>query len=292
MNKIILTFSFVCLLLLSGCSPKDKSTDTVYNKGKITIYTDDSFVNVVSSLADAYMMSYPETKINVKVKKEDLAFLDLLDNKAALIAISKPLTQKEIAQYVQKTDLKYTPAYFAADAVVFIVPKTSAKKSISIDEIKTDMRSPKEKNIIFDGNNSSNLNFVSSKLGYKPSDLNYSIINGNESLIEQLNKYPDKIGVVGLNSLSRPYSKEAEKLRSMVKILPVTEDGKSYEPSVFNLRNLKYPFSRPIYFLYNEGGFGIAQGIIRFSCTQLGQLVVEKEGLQPYYLYKREVQMR
>ena len=292
MNKIILVFSYIGLLLLSGCSPKENSTDTVYNKGKITIYTDDSFRNVVSSLADAYMMSYPETRISVKVKKEDLAFLDLLENRASLIAISKPLTEKEIAQYTKKTDLKYTPAYFAADAVVFVVPKTSGKYSISMEEIKNDLVSSKEKPLIFDGNNASNLNFVSSKLGYKPSDLHYSVINGNESLIEQLNRYSDKIGVVGLNALSRPYSKEAEKLRSMVKILTVTEGGKSYEPSPYNLRNLKYPFSRPVYFLYNEGGFGIAQGIIRYSCTQMGQLVVEKEGLQPYYLYKREVQMR
>lgn len=292
MNKIILVFSYVGLLLLSGCSPKDNSTDTVYNKGKITIYTDDSFRNVVSSLADAYMMSYPETRINIKVRKEDLAFLDLLENKASLIAISKPLTEKEIQQYTQKTDLKYTPAYFAADAVVFVVPKTSGKNSISMEEIKKDLLSSSEKHLVFDGNNASNLNFVSSKLGYKPSDLHYSIINGNESLIEQLNRYSDKIGVVGLNTLSRPYSKEAEKLRSMVRVLPVVEKGRSYDPSSYNLRNLKYPFSRPVYFLYNEGGFGIAQGIIRYSCTQLGQLVVEKEGLQPYYLYKREVQMR
>ena len=42
----------------------------------------------------------------------------------------------------------------------------------------------------------------------------------------------------------------------------------------------------------NEGNFNIANGFIRFSCTHLGQKIVQKEGLQPYNIYKREVQMR
>ncbi len=55
---------------------------------------------------------------------------------------------------------------------------------------------------------------------------------------------------------------------------------------------MKYPFVRTVYFLTNENGFGIAKGFLRFSCTQLGQIVVSKEGLQPYFLFSREVQMR
>ena len=55
---------------------------------------------------------------------------------------------------------------------------------------------------------------------------------------------------------------------------------------------MKYPFTRVLYFLTNESYYGLGNGLIRFSCQQLGQIVVEKEGLQPYYIFKREVQMR
>ena len=55
---------------------------------------------------------------------------------------------------------------------------------------------------------------------------------------------------------------------------------------------MKYPFTRILYFLTNEGNFGLGNGFIRFSCTQVGQIVVSKEGLQPYNIFKREVQMR
>jgi phosphate transport system substrate-binding protein len=55
---------------------------------------------------------------------------------------------------------------------------------------------------------------------------------------------------------------------------------------------MKYPFSRVLYFLTNEAYYGLGNGWIRFSCQQLGQIVVQKEGLQPYNIFKREVQMR
>lgn len=289
MRKIIPIFSI--LLLFLSCNKKNQAEQTSFKKGSLTILTDDSFKSIVEALADAYMINYPETDVKVVVKKEDLAFLDLINGKSSLIAMSKPLSAKEIYAYEQKVDLKYRPDYFAADAVIFIVPKNSNRISISIEEIKNEMLSD-QKNLIFDGNNSSNLNFIASKLGKEPSELKYSVLTGNQEVIEELNKFPNKIGVIGLNTISRPYSKEAEKLNSMVKILPVVKDGKSYMPQYPNLANMKYPFTRTIYFLNNEGGFGMAHGIIRFSCTQLGQLVVEKEGLQPYNLYKREVQMR
>ncbi|WP_317038870.1 hypothetical protein [Chryseobacterium aquaticum] len=160
-----------------------------------------------------------------------------------------------------------------------------------MEEISEGMQSDK-KNFIFDGANSSNLNFVAQKLKKLPKDLKYSIIPGNKNVIEELNKYPDKIGVIGLNTISRPYDKNAEKLRELIKILPVESKGKLFSPDFEGLREMKYPFTRVLYFLTNEGNFNIASGFIRYSCTQLGQIIVQKEGLQPYNIYRREVQMR
>jgi phosphate transport system substrate-binding protein len=257
----------------------------------MTIFTDESFKSVTEALAEGYMINYPETKIKVVPKKEDLGFIDLLKDKARTIVMSRNLTQEEIKAYEEQVDLKFLPARFAADAVVFVVPKDSPKESISMEEIAQGMQSD-EKAFIFDGANSSNLNFVAQKLKKQPKDLKFSIIPGSKNIIEELNKYPNKIGVIGLNTFSRPYDKESEQLKSMVKILPVQNKGKLYDTSPENLRTMNYPFTRVLYFLTNEGNFNIANGFIRYSCTQLGQLVVQKEGLQPYNIYKREVQMR
>ncbi|MFC5875843.1 hypothetical protein ACFP3I_25195 [Chryseobacterium arachidis] len=39
---------------------------------------------------------------------------------------------------------------------------------------------------------------------------------------------------------------------------------------------MTYPFTRVLYFLTNEGNFNIANGFIRYSCTQLGQMIVQR----------------
>ncbi|UBB89288.1 substrate-binding domain-containing protein [Candidatus Kaistella beijingensis] len=287
-NFQIFLISFFVLVI--SCKKTDKIVDNP-QLGTITVTADESFKSVSEALTERYMALNPNTKINLVIKKEDLAFLDLLDNKARVIIMSRELTEKEKQGYKDKIDMEMQPAKFAADAVVFVVPKNSAKENISVEEIEKELQSDNKK-IIFDGTNSSNLNFVAQKFKSTPDKLKYSIISGNKNIIEQLNKYPDKIGVISLNTISRPYDKESESLKNSVKILKVVEGGKSYEPDIINLKNMTYPFTRVLYFLTNEGYYGLGNGFIRFSCQQLGQIVVEKEGLQPYNIFKREVQMR
>lgn len=288
-NSFKIVVVFILSIMLINCKKEEKSPS--YNKGDLTIFTDESFQSVTEALADGYMINYPETRIKVATKKEDLGLLDLLNGKAKVIVMSRNLTTEEVKTYEERTDLKFLPSKFAADAVVFVVPKNSPKESISMEEINEGMLS-ENKNFIFDGTNSSNLNFVAEKLKKQPKDLKFSIIPGNKKIIEELGQYPDKIGVVGLNTFSRPYDKASEKLREMVKVLPVVQKGKQYTPDFEGLRSMEYPFTRVLYFLANEGNFNIANGFMRFSCTHLGQKIVQKEGLQPYNVYRREVQMR
>lgn len=288
--KINILAVLFCIILVS-CSKEKKQDIDNPNKGEITIEVDESFQSVTEALTERYMALNPQTKINLVVKKEDLALLDFFERKIRVVVLSRELSAKEKETFDKKIDLPWQPAKFAADAVLFVVPKNSALESISMDDIYKELQS-EDKRLIFDGTNSSNLNFVAQKFNRKPSELKFSIINGNENVVEQLKKYPDKIGVISYNTISRPFGEEAEKLRNEVKILKITQGNKTYEPSLSNLKVMTYPFTRILYFLTNEGYYGLGNGFIRFSCTQLGQIVVEKEGLQPYNLYKREVQMR
>ncbi|MGA9213019.1 PstS family phosphate ABC transporter substrate-binding protein [Kaistella sp.] len=288
-NSLLLMISI--FVLLASCKKKSDVVVGSPQQGEISMEVDESFASVSEALTSRYMALYPNTKINLKIKKEDFAFLDLLEGKVDVIVMSRELNEDERNAYQKETGLDWLPAKFAADAVVFIVPKDSPRETITVEEIRQELNNDK-KNIIFDGTNSSNLNFVAQKLNTTPDQLKFSIINGNKNIIEQLNKFPEKIGAIGLNTISRPYDQESEKLKNSVKILKVVQDNKSYEPRVENLVNMSYPFTRVLYFLTNEKYFGLGNGFIRFSCTQLGQIVVSKEGLQPYHIFKREVQMR
>ena len=290
MNYKYLLTLLVFFTIVTSCKKSGRIPDDP-QQGTITFAADESFRSVSEALSERYMALNPKTKINLIIKKEDLAFMDLLENKVRVIVMSRELNDKEKAAYKSKIDMEMLPAKFAADAVVFVVPKNSTRTSISIDELKAELSSD-QKNIIFDGTNSSNLNFVAQKLKTIPNQLKFSIINGNKNLINEMNKFPDKIGVVSLNSISRPYDKESQELKNSIKILPVVEKDQSFEPTIGNIKGMKYPFTRVLYFLTNESYYGLGNGLIRFSCQQLGQIVVEKEGLQPYYIFNREVQMR
>lgn len=277
--------------MLSSCKKKSTYKVDTPQQGNITIATDESFKSIAEALTERYMALYPETKINISVKKEDLALLDLLDHKVRVVIMSRDLSKEEKQAYKSKVDLDLVTSNFAADAVVFVVPKNSPRNTLSMDELKAELANS-DKNIIFDGTNSSNLNFVAQKLNKNPNELQFSIINGNKNLLAKLDQVGNKIGVISLNTFSRPYDPESIKLREAVKVLQVIKDGKSYEPKLGNLANGSYPFSRILYFISNEKYFGLGSGLIRFSCTQLGQIVVSKEGLQPYNIFKREVEIR
>jgi phosphate transport system substrate-binding protein len=290
MKKILFLFIAAFAIVFSCSKEKSKEIDTP-SKGEITIEADESFESVIEALAERYTALNPETKINVVIKKEDLGLLDLLDRKARVVVMSRELSTKEKEAYDKKIDLPWLPGKFAADAVLFVVPKDSPLESISMEEIYNELNSDK-KRLIFDGTNSSNLNFIAQKFQKDPSQLKFSIINGNGNVVEQLKNFPDKIGVISYNTISRPFGKEAEKLRNELKILKVIKDNKAFDVSNDNLKNMSYPFTRVLYFVTNEAYYGLGNGFIRFSCQQLGQIVVEKEGLQPYNIFKREVRMK
>jgi phosphate transport system substrate-binding protein len=283
-------FVAISAIAFSCSKEKPKEVDTPI-KGEITIETDESFKSVIEALAERYTALNPETKINVVIKKEDLGLLDLLDRKVRVAVMSRELSKEEKQAFDTKVDLPWLPAKFAADAVLFVVPKDSHIESISMEDLYKELTSD-NKRLIFDGTNSSNLNFVAQKFQKNPSDLKFSIINGNENVAEQLKNYPDKIGVISYNTLSRPFGDEAQRLRSELKILKVIKDNNEYAVTGNNLKTMTYPFTRVLYFITNEGYYGLGNGFIRFSCQQLGQIIVEKEGLQPYNIFKREVQMR
>lgn len=287
--KKILLLSWISLFFFYSCS-KDMDIDNP-NKGEITVEADESFRSVLEALVERYTALNPQTKINLVIKKEDLGLLDLLDKKVRVVVMSRELSQKEKEAYDKKIDMPWLPAKFAADAVLFVVPKDSPLEAISMEEIYKELNSD-EKRMIFDGVNSSNLNFVAQKFKKNPGDLKFSVIPGNKNVAQQLKNYPDKIGVISYNTISRPYGKEAENLRKELKILKIIQDHKTYDVSIDNLKNMTYPFTRILYFLTNESYYGLGNGFIRFSCQQLGQIIVEKEGLQPYNIFPREVQMR
>lgn len=281
---------FLAIIVLSLVSCQEKKQANVHNKGEITLQYDDAYANVVKELAYRYEQVYSETKINLKVSKEDQALEDLLNKKTDAIVMSRALTEQEKQYWEAKLKAPLQESYFAADAVVFAVNRSSKKEFITLEEIEQMLKS-EDKKLIFEGVNTSNFNVVIQKFGLLPQDVKFSRVEQNEKIVQSLDKFPSYIGVIGFNTLSNPYRNKEKSIRENIKILPIKVGEKLIYPKKETLKNQEYPFTKLLYFLTSELKFGLANGFIRYSCTSIGQKIVDKEGLQPYYLFPRAVKI-
>ncbi|MFT6205495.1 MAG: phosphate transport system substrate-binding protein [Spirosomataceae bacterium] len=176
----------------------------------------------------------------------------------------------------------------ALDAVALIVNNGSDLNTITINELKNIfVNKSARKKLVFDNSNSSNLGFIKSKLNIDNiENANIFAADGNAEVFDFIARNKNVIGVVGNNWISDKDNRRADSLRKGIRTLKVVNEavGKAFGPSVDNLRDRNYPLERLIYLHTTQSKWGVAKGFIRFSCSQIGQLVVEKMGLIPYYI--------
>ncbi len=287
-TKVVVLFCF--FLILIACSDKKEVVDNP-NFGEISIETDEGYADVVKQLAYRYEKSHPDAKINVAVQKENLALKRFFEKKTKAIVLSRSLKASELEYFTQNLHEDYQPAYFAADAVCFVVPKNSPITQLTVAEIKQKLQENNSP-FVFDGVNASNLNFVAETIGIAVKNLKFSVLEGNEKVINDIANYQNKIGVISYNVISKPYDTKAIELRNKVKVLPIFHQNSLVEVNKQNLKTQKYPFTRMLYYLTNERYYGLANGLIRYSCTQIGQLIVDKQGLQAFNVYPRNMQIK
>lgn len=266
----------------------------LHTYGTLKITADPSFKNLIQAVTSMYQVEYPEVKFEMDYKFEELAIKDLYEGKTEFAIVSKPLTKDQETYLFNKTKILYKASPIGMDATIFITSIENPLESISVNEIKSNIyKENSDLNFVFDYPNSANFNTVNEKLEITaPKGKAIKALESAENVIDFVQKDKKAIGVIGLNTLSDTDNPKVKEYLSKVKILKVADTkGEIYEPTNPNLRTGKYPFYRMIYFLKNEKGFGIAAGLTRFVGSQQGQLIVLKENIQPYYLYKREVQI-
>lgn len=277
------------LLLIAGvmaCQYNPQETTNTIKRGNATIAADESLKPVVEAQIQSYKAHYPETTFDVVYVPEQRAINLMLQDSVEVIFITRELQGKEL-QFFEQNKIKYEPAPMALDAVTLIVNKNSDYNDITLAELKNIFENKKSgKKLVFDNSNSSNLNFMRSKLGIEDmEDANIFAADGNAEVFSYIARNKNAIGVVGNNWISDVDNRKADTLRSVVKVLKVAVDSNSdaFKPSTANLNARKYPLERLIYLHTTKSKWGVAKGLIRFSCSQTGQLVVEKMGLIPYY---------
>ena len=300
----ILSIMIIGLFTVFNCKKNDENKTKAEQKtpvkralheyGDLTMTVDPSFKNLAQSLADMYMVDYPDVKIKINEEIEEKAIKDFYEGKIPLLMVSKPLTKAQQQHLFDKTRINYIASPIALDATIFITSIDNPMSTVSINDIKDNLYHNQPKTtFVFDHPNSSNYNTLNDKLKLSvPANSKITAMGTAEKVIDYLQKDKKAIGIIGLNVLSDKGNPKVENYLKSVKILAVTNDkDEAIEPTNPNLRNGVYPFYREIYLLKNEIGFGIGAGYSRFAGSQRGQKIVTRENLQPYYLYKREVRL-
>jgi len=281
--------AFMCLVGAGvvSCNYAPQETTNTIKRGNATIAADESLKPIIEAQIQAYKAHYPETTFDVIYVPEQRAINLILQDSVEVIAVTRELNEKEIA-FFDQAKIKYEPAPMALDAVALIVNEGSNLNTITINELKNIfLNKSSGKKLVFDNSNSSNLGFMRRKLNIDNIDnANIFAAEGNAEVFDFIAKNKNAIGVVGNNWISDRDNKRADSLRKGIRILKVVNEsvGKAFDPSVNNLRDRNYPLERLIYLHTTQSKWGVAKGFIRFSCSQIGQLVVEKMGLIPYYI--------
>ena len=251
---------------------------------------DESLTNIVNEQITAYQIRYPKAEITTFIVPEQQAVNLMLQDSVDAVAITRELTANEQAYFTNRQK-RYEPATMALDAVVVIGNISGDVRELSLDELKKLFEEKSTTKLFFDNSNSSNLNFIKERLGIKEIK-NQKVYGskGTEDLLENIQKNKDSIGFLGYNWISED-NETSRKIKSTIRIIPISSQKgqEAFEPNVSNLKKRKYPLERLIYLHTTDNRWGVPMGFIRFSCSQIGQLVVEKIGLIPYYIIPKQI---
>ncbi len=283
----------ICALLFIKCSKPEKPD--LPNDGEITIAADESLKPIVEAQIMAYNAHYPKAILHVKYMPEQKAMAMMMNDSVDIAIGTREANDNERAYYATRK-IDYLPAKMALDGVALITSPENPMERISLKELKEifDGKTHTDYKLVFDNSNSSNLNYMIQKL--KITDIkkaNIFAANGNKDVIDYIEKNPKAIGMIGGNWISDLDDSNSRTFISRVKVLGVSAsdspgENDYYKPTTESLKARKYPLERRVY-LHTMHHYGLAKAFIRFCCAQIGQLVVEKSGLIPYYVIPKGV---
>ncbi len=271
------------------CSSSEKQD--LPNEGEILIAADESLQPIVDAEIMAYNAHYPKAKLNVVYVPEQKAMAMMMNDSANIAIVTREATPNEKDIYTTN-NIPYLPAKMALDGVALITNLKSDIKQLTVSELKAMFEGVSSQNIklVFDNSSSSNLNYMIQRLGIKDvKKANIFAANGNKDVIEYVKKNANAIGIIGGNWISDIDDSKSQNFINSVQIVGISNDGKAYyTPTTASLKARKYPFERKV-ILHTKKGYGLTSAFIRFCCAYIGQLVVEKSGLLPYYVYDRDI---
>jgi len=286
------TFLFIILFLfIFSCGLKEDITKKDSpTSGKINLFYDEGLTLHIKNQIYTFQTTYKYADIVLRTSNEKACIEALYNDSSKVIAISRELTKKELAQFQAKNIFPQT-SIVAGGAIAFIVSKAFNDSTISIKEL-TELLQGNDSafmkgqhiNIVFDNSNSgSTRQLKDSLIPLQSFGKNCTALNNTTELINAISANPKSIGVCDYAWLSDKDDNTTKEFLKTIKILAVSKNNNeiSYMPDQSNIATKNYPLCRSICIIRRSAEFSLGKGIETFIAGPTGQLIFLKQGLPP-----------
>jgi phosphate transport system substrate-binding protein len=278
-------------MLLFSCGMQDDITrkDTP-TSGKVNLFYDEGLTLHIKNQIYTFQTTYKNADIVLRPSDERECIEALYNDSSKIIAISRPLTEKELQQFAAKNIFPQTSTV-AGDAIAFIVSKEFADSTISLPELAELLKGNdstfikgKRIGLVFDNPNSGSTRQLKDSLIPKNMfGANCKALNNTTELVNAVSCNPLTIGVCDYAWLSDKDDNTTKEFLKKVKILAVskTNQDRAYMPDQSNIATKEYPLCRTICIIRRSAEFSLGKGIETFIAGEKGQLMFLKQGLPP-----------
>jgi phosphate transport system substrate-binding protein len=275
------------IILATGIAGCKESVEPNEPNGFIQVKGSDTIVNAAQMVSEEFMKQYPHVFVAVTGGGSGVGIASLINKTCDVATASREMSQKEIDVALKHgvTPKEFTVAY---DGVALIVNDKNPVDRLTIEELHK----------IFTGESTNWKEFggkdlpivtlsreVSSgtHIYFKEAVINHGKKNGTEefsdktllltssqAIVEEVAANEEAIGYLGMGYVSE-----------RTKALLISNDGIAYLPNVDNVRQKKYPLSRPLYFYTNGEPKGLNKLFIDFAMSPKGQKQFRETGFVP-----------
>ncbi len=277
---------WAAVLLLPGIvaceSGKDPNapTDTL-SSGTIEISADETYKPVIEEQKKVFDSSFPQAHITIHYKSETACFEDLLNKKARIILVTRPLSKGEKEDFLARK-IATNSLDLARDGVALVTSRESKDSVFVLPQLKGILTGTyKDKiTVVFDDPGSSTVRFIQDSI-LRGAKLGPNVFAAKtaDSVIAYVKKNPAALGFVGM-----PYVFTGdEDFRQDVRVGAIKNDttGEFLKPFQAYVALQTYPLTRTLYYISREAYPGLGTGFANFLAKERGQLIFRSFGLFP-----------
>lgn len=290
--------SVIFLLVLSCASNTENKTDEQpIVVDTVTVLCDPSWENSIRTFIKTYEGLNPSKKVLLIVKPESACISDLLNDTYRTVFVSRDLSVKEKA-YIQSKQWRVKNDSLCYDGLTWIAPRSFYKDSLSVDEIKELFQSGlidgKVYSIQLNGEGSAAATYLTNYFGIPPSTKHIYTGGDDIKIIQSVQSHNHALACISSSWLVNLEEKSHRDYLSSIKILKIYKTGESqaYTPFQNDLALGTYPFKRVLRVLNHDANTGLGTAFASFFIHNRGQRLFLKEGLLPYKMPAREIELK